>query len=99
MYSVVLSDEFLVDLDELLLYYVSVGGENLADTIYNRIYEGLQSLTTMPKRCPNYPRLPDIRQLTIDKVPYRAYFKIDDRVNEVQVLRILHTSRNHDEIL
>lgn len=98
-YTIVLSEDSVQDLEDILVYYATACGTEFGDEVYERIDTALNSLATLPKRCPSYPRLPNLRQLLIDKLPYRAYFRVDEDESEVQIVRILHTSRNHGALL
>lgn len=82
------------DLFQIALFYAQKAGVEKAQAILDDIKTQIQSLQIHPERCMVYPRLPIYRRLLIQKLPYWVYFLMHD--NQVWIVRILHTSRNHN---
>lgn len=99
MYQILFEPQATEDLIEILAYYFEQVGSELADDILLRLQSQIDSLQTMPQRCQNYPRLPKLKQFVIQNLPYKVYFLIDETAKNVQIVRILHTSRNHDNLI
>jgi plasmid stabilization system protein ParE len=71
------------DLIEILAYGIENWGEKLAESMYLKITDQLETLYFSPNR----------EMLIVDS-PYRAIIQIEEDKKQVFILRILHTSRN-----
>ena len=81
------------DLIEILAYGIENWGENLAEKMYLKITEQLETLYFSPNRTKKKGSLGTREMLIVDS-PYRAIIHIDEEKKQVFILRILHTSRN-----
>ena len=81
------------DLIEILAYGIETWGEKLAEKMYLKITEQLETLYFSPKRTKIKGSL-GTREMLISDSPYSAIIQIDEGAKRVFILRILHTSRN-----
>ena len=81
------------DLIEILAYGIENWGEKLAESMYLKITEQLETLYFSPNRTKKKGSL-GTREMLISDSPYRAIVQIDEEAKKVFILRILHTSRN-----
>ena len=81
------------DLIEILAYGIEKWGEKLAESMYLKITEQLETLYFSPNRNKKKGSL-GTREMLISDSPYRAIVQIDEEAKRVFILRILHTSRN-----
>lgn len=81
------------DLVEILAYGIENWGEKLAESMYLKITEQLETLYFSPNRTKKKGSL-GTREMLISDSPYRAIIQIDEEAKRVFILRILHTSRN-----
>ena len=81
------------DLIEILAYGIENWGEKLAESMYLKITDQLETLYFSPNRTKRKGSL-GTREMLISDSPYRAIIQIDEDAKRVFILRILHTSRN-----
>ena len=81
------------DLIEILADGIENWGEKLAESMYLKITEQLETLYFSPNRTKKKGSL-GTREMLISDSPYRAIIQIDEEAKRVFILRILHTSRN-----
>ena len=81
------------DLIEILAYGIVNWGEQLAENMYLKITNQLETLYFSPNRTKRKGRL-GTREMLISDSSYRAILQIDEEKKKVFILRILHTSRN-----
>ena len=81
------------DLIEILAYGIETWGEKLAEGMYLKITEQLETLYFSPNRTKKKGSL-GTREMLISDSPYRAIIQINEGTKQVFILRILHTSRN-----
>jgi len=104
-YHVRITDQALKDMEEIYRYIAEelLSPQN-ALRQYERIAQGIESLSSFPKRCKLFTsqreRALGMRALLVDH--YTAVFVADDSQNAVTVLRVLYsasdiTTRLHDE--
>ncbi|TXJ06547.1 MAG: type II toxin-antitoxin system RelE/ParE family toxin [Acinetobacter sp.] len=93
-YNIIYEQQAQEDLQEILLYYATVGGYELAESISTQIMTSIAQLDIMPNRCQISDFSDSIRKLTIQDLPYVAYF--DVLGFNVHVLEIIHGSRNQN---
>jgi addiction module RelE/StbE family toxin len=79
----------LRDMDEIA-EYIARDNPRKACEIVQAIWDSGQSLNTFPSRG-RTGRMPSTRELILPKLPYFIAYRIKD--GTVQILRILHTSR------
>jgi plasmid stabilization system protein ParE len=95
MYIVTYEPEAENDLFEIVFYYAEQGGFELAETINNRIRDHIKRLETMPFRATESVTVPNSREFLIERLPYKAFYRVDETSKKVLVLNIVHTSRKH----
>ncbi len=78
------------DLVDILLYYAEQCGYAFSEGVQQRIENHIDLLEHFPYRTIENPNIPKTRILVIDKLPYKAYFMIDEDKQEVRILRIIH---------
>lgn len=94
MYTVVYEPTAEKDLFEILQYYEKQGGQILAKIIYDKIINATDKLAVFPESKPtSEDYYPDTRVLVIQKLPYKAFFRINENNKTVHVISIIHTSR------
>ena len=81
------------DLIDILAYGIENWGEQLAESMYLKITDQLETLYFSPNRTKKKGSL-GTREMLISGSPYRAIIQIDEEAKRVFILRILHTSRN-----
>ena len=81
------------DLIDILAYGIENWGEQLAESMYLKITDQLETLYFSPNRTKRKGSL-GTREMLISDSPYRAIIQIDEEAKRVFILRILHTSRN-----
>ena len=81
------------DLIDILAYGIENWGEQLAESMYLKITDQLETLYFSPNRTKKKGSL-GTREMLISDSPYRAIIQIDEETKRVFILRILHTSRN-----
>ena len=81
------------DLIDILAYGIENWGEKLAESMYLKITDQLETLYFSPNRTKRKGSL-GTREMLISDSPYRAIIHIDEEKKQVFILRILHTSRN-----
>ena len=81
------------DLIDILAYGIENWGEQLAESMYLKITDQLETLYFSPNRTKKKGSLGTREMLIVDS-PYRAIIHIDEEKKQVFILRILHTSRN-----
>jgi toxin ParE1/3/4 len=88
------------DLDEILDYIASERDVDQALQVYERLRNGIASLSSMPRRFRQVPELVDVGLFEYREVierPYRLVFRIAD--HEVVILAILDSRRDLEELL
>lgn len=95
MYKIIYEPEAEDDLLDILSYYVENGGFNLADSINQRIRNHIKRLENMPYRVADSQNVTDAKGFLIEKLPYWAYFQIDEERQEVHIVNIIHTRRRY----
>ena len=76
-----------------MAYGIENWGEQLAESMYLKITDQLETLYFSPNRTKKKGSL-GTREMLIADSPYRAIIQIDEEKKQVFILRILHTSRN-----
>jgi len=88
---IVWTDEALDDLEEILAYYYVQAGPRIAGSIERRIVEQIEALLPFPERIRKSDRIPDARELVVNKLPYIVFVKLFP--DSVVVLNVIHTAR------
>lgn len=95
MYKIIYESEAGNDLEEIAFYYAEQAGLKLAEDINNRIQTHIKRLETMPFRSIQSENILGVREFLIEKLPYRAYFLVNEEKQEIHVLNIVHTARKY----
>ncbi len=88
---IVWTDEALDDLEEILAYYYVQAGPRIAGSIERRIVEQIEGLPPFPERIRKSDRVPDARELVVNKLPYVVFVKLLPEA--IVVLNVIHTAR------
>lgn len=83
---------------QILNYYTLEGGLALAEKIKNRLKNQLDKLALSPESYPISPLEPRLRQMVVQKLPFKVYFLVDKSQKTVHIFGILHTSRDHQAL-
>lgn len=98
MYKIVFEAFAKVDLADIFSFYLLQGGLELATTSKDRIQNQINKLKQSPSIYQNSPLEPRLKQLLLNKMPYKVYFLVNEETSTVHVIRILHTARDHKSI-
>lgn len=93
MYKIIYEPEAENDLIDILSYYAENGGFRLAEAINERIQTHIKRLENMPYRVADSQSVANAKGFLIEKLPYWAYFEIDEGKKEIYILNIVHTRR------
>ena len=93
MYTIIYGPDAENDLVEILTYYAEAGGIRLAETMNMRIKTQIERLKHMPQRIADSQLVPGVKGFLIEKLPYWAYFVIDEEHMTVFILNVVHTRR------
>lgn len=78
------------DLEDILAYYLTEAGIEVAQSIFLRIRTAVQSLREFPERT-RTGRVAGTRELVIARLPYIAVIQVERE--RVLVLNLIHTAR------
>jgi plasmid stabilization system protein ParE len=96
------SPDAVHSLNEILEYYMDRAGENIANSIYNRIMKEIELLEVQEVRT---KRAQELRDIGINDVyelvisPWKVYYKIIEENQKAYILFVLDGRRNIEEIL
>lgn len=93
-YQIVYETEALDSLDEIAWYYTTHASYDVAQRNLQKILTSINSLDTMPMRCPIADFSPHIHKFLIIGLPYIAFFTI--RGDCVHILDVFHTRQSQD---
>ncbi len=93
-YKISYEEEALQALEDIAFYFAQQNEYLVGKNIIERIKVSIDSLKIMPNRCVNSNFSPNVKKLSIPKLPYIAYFSIKN--DTVYIMEILHGSRNQD---
>ena len=88
---IVWTDAAIDHLEEILDYYYVQAGPRIAGPIERRIVEQIEALLTFPERIRKGDRIPDARELVLNKLPYIVFVKLFP--DSIVVLNVIHTAR------
>lgn len=88
---IIWTDEALDDLEETLAYHYVQAGPRIAGSIERRIIEQIEGLPPFPERIRKSDRVPDARELVVNKLPYVVFVKVFP--DSIIVLNVVHTAR------
>lgn len=90
-YSPIVSLGTQQDILESIVWYNNEK-ENLGFEFYESVVEKINLLTEKPLHYSK--RFKDVRTAKVNKYPYLIYFKIQESSSVINILGVLHTSRN-----
>jgi len=93
MYEIIYEPEAELELIEIVLFYTEKSGFDFGEIINNRICEHIKRLEKMPFRSSESSLVPNTREFLIEKLPYKAFLKVDEVNKKVFILNIIHTAR------
>ena len=101
MYTVIYEAEAIQDLQSILEYYAKEVSLAQAETMNEKITASIATLQEMPLRCPktDFTTHDDIRKMSLIGLPYLAYFLVNEDAHQVNVLRIVHGSRQQPAVI
>ena len=80
------------DLEDILLYYLSEAGVQVAHSIYVRIRASVQSLQQFPERT-RIGRVAGTRECVIARLPFIVVIQVQE--DKILVLNVAHTARKY----
>jgi len=89
-------------LNEILGYYISKAGENVANNIYKKIMKEIGLLEIEELKTKQTQELKDIGIFDVYELvvnPWKVYYKIKNDNKKVYILFVLDARRNIEEIL
>ncbi|MCG7412883.1 type II toxin-antitoxin system RelE/ParE family toxin [Moraxella nonliquefaciens] len=92
IYKIEYQSEAEADLKDIAFYYHQTAGTDIAKTNIERILNSIDGLEHIPYRCPVCDFSPNIRKLTVPKLPYLVFFKVVG--DTVHILNIFNAKRN-----
>lgn len=85
------TDEALIDLEEILVYYYLEASQRVAEAVEKRIVGEIEALPPYPERIRESNRIPGARELVVNKLPYLVFVQLRD--DSIVVLNAVHTKR------
>lgn len=85
------TDEALIDLEEILVYYYLEASQRVAEAVEKRIVGEIEALPPYPERIRESNRIPGARELVVNKLPYLVFVQLRD--DSIVVLNVVHTKR------
>ncbi len=94
MYQIEFTQNAIDDVFDISDYYQQEGGVSLSEKMLDRIYSQIDSLQVMPNRCITSSYSTELKELILQKAPYKVFFKIDENRKIVFIINVIHTSRD-----
>lgn len=85
------TNEAIEDLENIIVFYYKNVSAETAESIEGRIIAQVESLSDFPERIRASERIPGVREMVINKLPYIAFVRVLE--SEIQVLNLVHTAR------
>lgn len=85
------TDEALDDFEEILAWYYREAGPRAAIAVQRRIVLDLEALAPFPERIRASERVPGVREMVVNKLPYIVFVQIVG--DALHVLNVAHTRR------
>jgi toxin ParE1/3/4 len=82
----------LEQLDQVLAY-IEADNPAASQRVKLRITRSIDQLSRFPYRGRATER-PDIRLLPVVRYPYLVFYRVEEKAQEVQILRVRHSARN-----
>jgi len=89
--------EALDDLAEIVAYYTAAASPRTAEAVERRIVEQVEGLPPFPERIRNSDRVPGVRELVVNRLPYIVFVKLTP--DAIIVLNVVHTARKFPQAL
>ena len=85
----------IADLTEIVSF-VAQHNQAAAKVLGDNLLEAALSLAKTPHKGSRYPKLPDVRKLTLP--PFKIFYRVNDRIRNVQILRFWHSARREPNL-
>jgi toxin ParE1/3/4 len=89
--EIVWTDEAIDDLAEIVAYYHAEASPRTAESVRRRIVEQIEGLPPFPERIRASERIPGVRELVVNRLPYIVFVKV--LPTSLLVLNVVHTAR------
>lgn len=88
------------DLSQIKRYYNEVASSRVAQSVFERLIETMETLAEWPERYPPEPLLAkhgNFRVIRVKKLPYKIFYHFSG--DYVLIVRVLHSKRDLKRIL
>lgn len=85
------TDEALDDLAEIVAWYRVEASPRTAESVERRIVKQIEGLPPFPERIRKSDRIPETRELVVNRLPYIVFVKL--LPDAIIVLNVVHTAR------
>jgi plasmid stabilization system protein ParE len=86
------------DFENIVFYYMENVSSEFGLEIAKIMTEQVIKLSLFPKSIRKNQTIPNARELVFHKLPYIAYVRLYEEKQEIEILRIIHTSRNYPRV-
>jgi plasmid stabilization system protein ParE len=83
------------DLENIVFYYMENVNFEFGLEVANILTEQVLKLASFPQSIRKSQTVPNARELVFQKLPYIAYVRLYEEKQEIEILRIIHTSRSY----
>jgi plasmid stabilization system protein ParE len=94
-FRVEIKDPAIADLAEIVSY-IAQDNPKAAATVGNNLLDAVLSLARNPQKGSAYPKLANIRKLTVR--PFKIFYRVNDARKAVEVLRFWHSARREPRL-
>jgi len=91
MYKIIFQPLSIIDIQEIIDYYDLINPK-ITDDFLEELKISISNIEKMPKAFPT--KLNNIRTIYLKKFRYGIYFKVYSEIKTVNIIAIIHTSRN-----
>jgi plasmid stabilization system protein ParE len=85
----------ITDLAEIVSYIARDNSE-AARAVGNNLFDAALSLASTPFKGSRYPKLADVRKLTLP--PFKIFYRVNEARKSVEILRIWHSARREPNL-
>ena len=85
----------IADLAEIVSY-VAQDNPAAAKALGENLLDAALSLAKTPFKGSRYPKLADVRKLTLP--PFKIFYRVNERTRDVQILRFWHSARRDPKL-
>ena len=85
----------IADLAEIVSY-IAQDNPAAAESLGENLLDSSLSLGVTPFKGSPYPKLADVRKLTL--APFKIFYRVSDRARVVQILRFWHSARRDPKL-